>query len=136
LNNAHPAVRGCSQESIQADAFKWLAANRERRFGIVVLDPPSLAKREAERAGAILAYRRLALLAIPLLTAGGILAACSCSAHVSEGEFFEAVTNAAGKSNSRFEEIARTKQPPDHPADLKEARYLKAIYLRFSSIAA
>ena len=51
--NAHfPGVASCPRESIQADAFEWLASDR-RQFGLVILDPPSLAKRESERSRAI-----------------------------------------------------------------------------------
>jgi 23S rRNA (cytosine1962-C5)-methyltransferase len=75
---------------------------------------------------------KLASLGIALLKAGGILLACSCSAHVSEKEFYAAVQNAATQSRRKFKEIAKTGQPPDHPAVFKEARYLKAIYVSFS----
>jgi 23S rRNA (cytosine1962-C5)-methyltransferase len=129
LNESDARIRACGKESIQADAFEWLASNRDRKFGVIVLDPPSLAKRESERVGAIAAYGRLAALGIEHLAPGGILVACSCSAHVSEEEFFEAVRIAAARSKRGFSEIARTGQPPDHPAAFKEAHYLKAIYL-------
>ncbi len=130
LNESASAVRVCGQERIQADAFEWMSANRERRFDLVVLDPPSLAKRETERAGAVVAYHRLATLAIKHLAPEGILVACSCSAHVSEDEFFGAVRSAATVLKRGFEELDLTGQPLDHPAAFKEARYLKAIYVR------
>lgn len=131
LNESDAGIRSCGREGIQADVFEWLASNRERKFSLIVLDPPSLAKRESERVGAIVAYERLAALGVEHLTRGGILVACSCSAHVAEEEFFEAVQIAARKSKRRFSEIGRTEQPPDHPATFKEAKYLKAIYLKF-----
>jgi 23S rRNA (cytosine1962-C5)-methyltransferase len=130
LNRSDVAVSQCSQERIRADAFEWLAGNRTRSFHLVILDPPSLAKRESERAGAISAYRRLASLGIEHLEPGGILIACSCSAHVSEEEFFGAVRTAATSSKRRFTEMIRTGQAADHPAAFEEAKYLKAIYLR------
>lgn len=117
------------QEQIQADAFEWLAANPDRRFGLIILDPPSLAKREEERARAIRAYTRLAALAIGCLSRNGILVACSCSAHVSAEEFFGSVRKAAAESRRSFRELETTGQPADHPANFKEAEYLKAIYL-------
>ena len=131
INASVSRVRRCGRERIQADAFDWLAARARRDFDLVILDPPSMARREAERAGAIAAYGKLAGLGIRRLDRGGILLACSCSAHVSEPEFFEAVRKAAGKSRRSFRELGRTGQPPDHPALFEETRYLKAIYLRF-----
>ena len=129
LNRHHSAVASCPREAIQAEAFAWLAES-SRPFDLVILDPPSLAKREAERAGAIRAYQRLAQLGLGRLSAGGILVAGSCSAHVSASEFFAAVRQAADGSGREWEEIDTTRQAPDHPASLMEAEYLKAIYLR------
>jgi 23S rRNA (cytosine1962-C5)-methyltransferase len=131
LNQTESAVRSCDHEPIQAEAFSWLAQSRGRKFDLVVLDPPSLARREAERAAAILAYSKLASLGISYLTPGGILFACSCSAHVSGVQFYDAVRTAATNSKRGFTEIARLGQPADHPAVFEEAKYLKAIYLRF-----
>jgi len=100
------------------------------KFDLIILDPPSLARREAERARAIQAYGRLAANAIAHLRPGGILAAASCSAHVSAAEFFAVVRQAARRSRRNFEELQTTGHPPDHPATFPEARYLKCIYLR------
>ena len=132
LNLADKMIAQCPHERVQADAFEWLAVEHSRKFGLVILDPPSLAKRETERAGAVRAYGRLAENGIRCLAGGGILVACSCSAHVSAEEFFGAVRGAAANSGRRFTEIKTTHHAPDHPATFKEAEYLKGIYLRFS----
>ena len=102
LNEAVPGVAQCLHEFIQADAFEWLEQAAERRFDLVVLDPPSLAKREVERAGAIRAYERLVALGIRALNRRGILVAASCSAHVTAAEFFGAVRESAVKSRRKF----------------------------------
>lgn len=129
LNLSDSAVARCPREAVQADAFAWLAAC-PRRFGLVILDPPSLARREAERAGAIAAYARLASHGLRVTQPGGVLVAASCSAHVSEEDFFGAVLNAAHRSGRAIEEFARTGHAPDHPATFPEARYLKCLWLR------
>ena len=131
LNKNDSTAAQCRHETTQADAFKWLEQNTSRSFDLVVLDPPSLARRETERAGAIQAYARLAGNGISRLRRGGILVAASCSAHVSEAEFFETVREAARKSGRTFHEMKTTGHPPDHPAGFAEAYYLKCIYLRF-----
>jgi 23S rRNA (cytosine1962-C5)-methyltransferase len=112
LNKTDAAVAQCKHELIQADTFEWLEKSARRNFDLIILDPPSFAKREAERANAI--------------------RACSCSAHVSAEEFFEAVRRAAKDSGREFSEIKTTRHASDHPATFKEAAYLKGIYLRFS----
>jgi 23S rRNA (cytosine1962-C5)-methyltransferase len=126
-------VAACLHQVAQGDAFDWLRANSRRRFDLIILDPPSLARRESERAGAIRAYQRLAQLGIGRLAPGGILVACSCSAHVTAEEFFEAVRSAGSASKRRLNELETTQHPPDHPATFKEAEYLKAIYLRMGT---
>jgi 23S rRNA (cytosine1962-C5)-methyltransferase len=71
-------------------------------------------------------------LGIEHLERGGVLVACSCSAHVTAEEFFDAVRRSATKSGRTFQEIKTSRHAPDHPATFKEAEYLKAIYLRVS----
>ena len=131
-NQSVASIAACRHEVIQADAFAWLAGNGQRKFGLIVLDPPSLAKRETERAGAIRAYGQLAANGISHLSSRGILVACSCSAHVKADEFFGAVRQAVRNSGRRFRELRTTGHAPDHPAAFPEAEYLKGIYLRFS----
>ena len=130
LNAANPHIAACRHECAQADTFDWLASSSRADFDLIVLDPPSLAKREAERAGAIQAYRRLTLLGLPRLRPGGILVAASCSAHVSAPEFHDAVLDALRSSRRKFVELVRTAHAPDHPATFPEAQYLKCVFAR------
>ena len=131
LNTADARITACGHEPVQADAFEWLAGNAQRQFDLIVVDPPSLAKREAERAGAVRAYAKSGESALRHLRLGGILVACSCSAHVSAEEFFTSIREAARKSGRTFKELRTTRHAPDHIATFPEAEYLKGIYLRF-----
>jgi 23S rRNA (cytosine1962-C5)-methyltransferase len=131
LNQTEPTLVRCRHECIQTDAFEWLAGNPDRQFDLVVLDPPSLAKRATERAGAIRAYGKLACTGIRHLLPGGVLVAWSCSAHVSAEEFFGEVRSAAARSGRKFQELQTTRHAPDHPARIPEAEYLKGIFMRF-----
>ena len=96
----------------------------------MILDPPSLAKRETERNGAIQAYGKLAAAGLRALRRHGVLVAASCSAHVSTEEFLGAVRDAARQSGRSFVELETTGHPPDHLATFPEAQYLKCIYLQ------
>ena len=129
LNKNSTAVAACRHETVPADAFEWIETAKEK-FDLIILDPPSLAKRESERATAIHAYENLNSLGIARLSRDGILVAGSCSAHVSAPEFFDAVRRAAAKSGRKFSELKTKLHPPDHPATFKEAEYLKVIYLK------
>jgi 23S rRNA (cytosine1962-C5)-methyltransferase len=133
LNLDRPVLARCRYEAIQANAFDWLHENSARTFDLIVLDPPSLAKRETERAGAIRSYGKLAADALGHLRPNGILVAASCSAHVSAEEFFAVVRQSAVNSRRKFDVIKTTRHAPDHPATFAEAEYLKCIYLKFVS---
>lgn len=130
LNASDPPTAQCRHESVQADVFEWLGQRPLRKYDVLILDPPSLAKREAERGPAWRAYGRLVQAGLNWLNPKGLLVACSCSAHVSAGEFFELVRQTARTSGRQFTELHTTRHAPDHPATFTEAEYLKGIYLR------
>lgn len=130
LNQHLPTVAAARHESVQADVFDWLGASDRPEFDVVILDPPSLARREADRAAAVVAYGRLAGLGWARVKPGGILLAASCSAHVGAEEFFGLVRDVVRRSGRPFSEMETVGHPPDHPATFPEAHYLKAIYLR------
>jgi len=132
LNQHLSAVAACRHETVQADAFEWLEKTNAQ-YGLIVLDPPSLAKRAAEREGAIRAYERLNALGMGRLERDGILVAGSCSAHVSAPDFFNAVRSAATKTGKKYLEWKTLQHPRDHLATFKEAEYLKVIYLKLAA---
>ncbi len=130
LNADEPRIARVAREQVKADAFEWLEAC-DRRFDLVVVDPPSLAQRERDREGALGAYRKLNAAAIRLLRPGGILVAASCSAHVRGDEFLGLVRGLARHGGRPCEERWTSGHAPDHPAGFPEAEYLKAICLEF-----
>ena len=132
LNGHLPSIASCRHEMIHADAFDWIEQSPKCGFDLVILDPPSLAKRESEHSRAIQAYRKLTSAGIRRLRPGGVLAAASCSAHVSAEEFFTTVRRVAKESLRKFTELQTTTHGADHPATFPEGRYLKCIYLRFT----
>ena len=123
-NMALNAVGACRHDTVKADAFAWLAAHHGR-YDLVIIDPPSLARRQSEKAGALVAYGRLVRDGAKLVRPGGILLAASCSAHVSAEEFLGMVRRAV-----RGEELETRLHAADHEARIPEAHYLKATYLR------
>ena len=104
-------VAGNSPNSTIAE-FEWLSESRAL-FDLMILDPPSFAKRASERTAALNAYGKLMALGINRLADKGILLAASCSAHVTAEEFFELVRQSALKSGPKFVELQTTRHPPD-----------------------
>lgn len=122
----NPSLATVKRHTVQADAFRWLEKSGES-YDLIITDPPSLARRESEREGAVRAYARLNLAALRRLRPGGIVIAASCSAHVSAEEFYGAVVESARENGKPFRELWRTGHAPDHPACFPEAEYLKAV---------
>ncbi len=81
---------------IQADAFDFLAGHSEF-YDVVVADPPAFVKSRKTLARAAKAYRKLNRLAWRRVVPGGLLLTCSCSRHLSEGEFIELLAAAVAK---------------------------------------
>lgn len=131
LNAKDPSIASIDHRSVQADVFEWIASGGPE-FDLVVVDPPSMARRDREREGALRAYRRLNAAAIGRLRPGGILVAASCSAHVHPGEFLGLVREVARISGRPWRELWTSGHAADHPAGFPEAGYLKAICLEFA----
>ncbi len=129
LNLAIPAVARCRHELVQADAFQWLAEQAEPRYNLVILDPPSLAKKQSDRPAALSGYEKLVRHGIRCLSPGGILVAASCSAHVPPEDFFQLVLRTVQAGAKSYRKLQTTLQPADHPANFAEAKYLKCIYI-------
>lgn len=125
LNFTDPA-----HEIMAADAFIAMAtlAEQGQQFGLVVVDPPSFAKRESEVAGALKAYRRLTRLALQLVEPNGILLLASCSARVAAPDFYALQLEELKKTGRPFKELEKTAHDVDHPIGFPEGAYLKSVY--------
>ena len=132
LNSNNFQILKVKRHAVQADAFKWMDETREN-YDLIITDPPTLAKRESERAGAIRAYQHLNAAAISRLRPSGILVAASCSAHVSSDDFFRTIQEVAQASGKSWRELWRSGHAADHPAAFREAEYLKAVCIEFGS---
>ncbi len=128
----NPDLQTSKHKTIAADAFEGLQQlhQQKRFFDIVVVDPPSFAKRDSERNRALHKYAQLCRLAIPLVQKGGILLMASCSSRVSADDFFEVIIQTLQSSGRRFRELERTFHDVDHPIAFEEGKYLKAGYWR------
>lgn len=126
--NAHKG----SHETIAQDAFKALQEmlKSRRKFDIVVIDPPSFAKKQSEIEKAIHQYERLAKIGARLVAPKGILILASCSARVSREAFFAANEKGFALSNKRFQCIETVYHDIDHPIGFPEGAYLKAAYYK------
>lgn len=118
-------------ELLKGDAFAYLK-EIDRRFDLVVLDPPSLAHKRSDLDAATGGYKFLNLHALKHLNPGGLLLTFSCSQHLSIDLFQKVVFGAAVDAHRKVAVIKRLGQPIDHPFSLHhpEGEYLKGLALR------
>ncbi|MER3522681.1 MAG: class I SAM-dependent rRNA methyltransferase [Ignavibacteria bacterium] len=108
------------------DALKRLAAE-ERKFDVVILDPPSFTKTKKHVQQAKQGYKELHSLALRVLHRGGILATASCSHHILPEVFLTIIDGTARKMNRTLQLLDWRSAAPDHPIlpQVPETRYLK-----------
>jgi 23S rRNA (cytosine1962-C5)-methyltransferase len=98
------------------------------RFDAVNLDPPAFAKQRRAANSALKGYREINRLGLNLVKPGGFFFTSSCSYHVHEEKFIEAVQKAAQDAGKALQMIRRGEQGSDHPTrpEVPETRYLKS----------
>jgi len=118
----------------RGDVFDSLRALRgeERRFDIVIVDPPAFMRRKKDRRAGLEAYRRLNRRAMQVLEDDGLLLSASCSFHLSADEHQNMLSGAAGDLGRWIQILERGHQGADHPVHpgLAESEYLKALLVR------
>ena len=118
-------------EWIEANAFDLLKdySTAGQRYDTIVLDPPAFAKTKRVVETAIRGYKELNLRALKMLRPGGVLVTCSCSFHVSEGEFLEMLGSAAADAGRRLRMLEKRGAAIDHPTlvNIPETAYLKCV---------
>lgn len=118
----------------EANSFDLLKQfdEEERRFDMVILDPPAFAKNRDSIPAAHRGYKEINLRAMKILRPGGCLVTCSCSHHISEALFLQIVAEAANDAHRTIVVVERRTQSRDHPILLTvpETHYLKCLILR------
>ena len=116
-----------SYETVCADAFDQLKgwAKAGKKFDLVIIDPPALAKKQSEVELALRKYAQLANLGARLTDRRGLLMLASCSSRVDTETFFR-INRESLPDNFRL--IENTAHDVDHPVGFPEGAYLKTGY--------
>ncbi|MGE4319451.1 MAG: class I SAM-dependent rRNA methyltransferase [Deferribacterales bacterium] len=118
-------------ETVKADIFEYLRhrQNDTQEHGIVILDPPKLAKSQQDVDSALRAYKDLNMLGMKKVEKNGILASFSCSGRVKREDFIKSVSWAAKDAGKNIRIIENLSQAKDHPVSpfFPESEYLKGI---------
>lgn len=134
LIEKNAALNGADITAVCANCFDFLRAQVKagEKYDVVVLDPPAFTKAHANMASACRGYKEIALSAMRLLPAGGVLATHSCSYHMPEEVFVNTVLSAAQDLHRQVRVITLRRQDVDHPvlAGYPESHYLKSLWLQ------
>jgi 23S rRNA (cytosine1962-C5)-methyltransferase len=118
-------------EFIRADIFQYLR-DEPIRAGLIILDPPALAKNRASVDRACRGYKDLHLQAALRCPAGAHILTCSCSRFIDMALFQMVVFEAFADAGRNASIIGKYGQPCDHPTSLfcPETEYLKTMLLQ------
>ena len=129
-NVAHNFPQGTNHTAVAADAFDFLNAE-DKKYDLIVLDPPAFAKHRDAIPNALRGYRRLNAKGIEKIKPGGILFTFSCSQAIDKDMFRLAVMTAATQVGRNVRILHQLHQPADHPVNIyhPEGEYLKGLVL-------
>jgi 23S rRNA (cytosine1962-C5)-methyltransferase len=119
--------------TLAGDAFKILERliSENKRYDVVVIDPPSFAKQQTDIELAKKKYAQLARLGEQLTAREGLLVLASCSSRVTSTAFYDINEQTLIATKRSFSVDQKTKHDIDHPIGFPEGAYLKCGYYRF-----
>ncbi len=122
----------CRFQEINAfDALKqW--TKEEKKWDVVMLDPPSFAKTRDNIQKAISGYKEINLRGMKLVKPGGFLVTSSCTNLVQPDLFLEIIDMAAKDARRRLRQVEFRTQSADHPIirGMENTNYLKFLIVQ------
>jgi 23S rRNA (cytosine1962-C5)-methyltransferase len=111
---------------------KWSRENK--KFDVVMLDPPAFTKSREQVGKAVSGYKEINLRGMKLLRSGGFLVTSSCTNLVSPELFLETIRSAAKDAGKKIRQVLYQAQSPDHPIawGLENTYYLKFLIAEVS----
>lgn len=134
LANRNAELNGIQLTTTRADVFNHLAvlAAENRKYDVVILDPPKFARNRAAVPDALKGYRRLHQLAMKLLAPNGILVSCCCTGLIQMTDLEDIVAQVVIDAKRDAQILERRGPSADHPVSVacRESGYLKCIISR------
>lgn len=120
---------GLRIDAFEANVFDVLndMDREQKRFDLIVLDPPSFTKNKGKLNEAMRGYKEIHLRALKLLNPDGLLATFCCSHHVRPEDFVAVINEATVDAKKTLRQLAVFRQGLDHPIvpTIPETEYLK-----------
>lgn len=124
----------CKFEAMNAfDVLKqW--AKEEKKYDVVMLDPPAFTKSRETIQKAITGYKEINLRGMKLVENGGFLVTSSCTNLVSPDLFLQTIDMAAKDARKKLRQVTFQTQAGDHPIikGLDNTNYLKFLIVEVS----
>ena len=114
-----------------ADAFQYVRRRDDRKFDLLICDPPAFAKSRHDVERAARGYKDVNLFAMRMVAPGGLMMTFSCSGHVDLDLFQKIIFAAALAAGRRVSFVRRLEAGSDHPVSIycPEGEYLKGFLL-------
>lgn len=114
-----------------ANAFDVLKewSKGEKRYDVVMLDPPAFTKSRETIQKALAGYKEINLRGIKLIKPGGFLVTSSCTSLVNAELFLQTMDMAAKDAKRKLRQVTFQTQSPDHPIirGIENTEYLKFL---------
>jgi len=119
------------------DVFDHLNEIKPSEYDLIIIDPPSMARKRNQVKQAIKAYTSLNTKALNKLPENGILVTSSCTTHIDELTFIKIIHQSAVNAGCQLKVLHSATQPHDHPYNLSfpEGKYLKFYILQKSKVS-
>src|SRR4030095_90595 len=100
-----------------ANAFDILKqwSKEEKKFDVVMLDPPAFTKSRETIQKAVAGYKEINLRGMKLIEPGGFLVTSSCTSLVNAELFLQTIEMAAKDAKRKLRQVCFQTQAPDHP---------------------
>lgn len=111
------------------DVFLFLdrSLKEDKKWDVVILDPPSFTKSKKTIATAVKGYKEINSAGLRLTSRNGIFVTASCSHHIDRDMFLSIVQESSVKAGRRVQLLHFAGASPDHPTlpSMPETQYLK-----------
>ena len=107
-------------------------SKEEKKYDVVMLDPPAFTKSRENIQNAIKGYKEINLRGMKLIKPGGFLVTSSCTNLVSPEAFLETIHQAAKDARRTLRQVTFNAQSSDHPIiwGLENTNYLKFLIVQ------
>jgi len=119
-----------------ANAFDVLKqwSKEDKKYDVVMLDPPAFTKSRANIQKAITGYKEINLRGMKLVKSGGFLVTSSCTNLIQPELFLQIIDMAAKDARRKIRQVSFQTQSADHPIiwNMENTQYLKFLIVELS----